>query len=442
MLKRLFILTAFGTIFPNAIFSQNSNRISVQSGLFNCFFDGSPIVNKPRFVDFLFDARGFEIMRRIKKSQFSLEYMQFSTTYNYTLNFGNADAPAQFINKQRKFITGFYSRTLPINTQWNFLYGAGISYSWGGGSLHHYAFDNGFFTESQVTGYYSEDIGFNLKAGIEYTPIKWLTIYSNFNALGSVYQKNTIDFSQSYTASYHKNIPSKYSVSWRFGVGFNYGKIVSDTIVSKTKNRITLQTGLFHCFFDGTPMVNVNHRKKTEPFSKILYSSFGGQFRRQLNNRNAVMLEYMYHTTSYLNVIPELKNGVVEIKYNTINATYERNVPVSKFDFTYGGGLNYRMGNELIVADHLALINYAGQVYYEPVRKSRKLNDFGINLRVGFDYTPQTWLTLFSKIDLLGFLYMNDKTTINDIQQNYQVNNYPRRFDLSWRFGIGFNFGK
>ncbi|MNJ86422.1 hypothetical protein D3C87_39160 [compost metagenome] len=440
MVKQLVILTAFGIIFPNAVFSQNNNRVSWQSGLFNCFFDGSSILNKPRVVDFLFDFKGVEVMHRIRKSQISLEYMSLQGTYQYALNSGKADAPAQYINKERKFITGFYNRTLPVNSHWSFLYGVGISYSWGGGSLHHYAFDNGFFTESYVTSYYSEDIGLNLKAGIEYTPIKWLTIYSNFNFLGSVYQKNTIDFSKKYTESYHKNIPSKYAVSWRFGVGFNYGKIAADTIVGKTKNRITMQTGLFHCFFDGTPMVNVNHRKKTEPFSRILYSSFGGQLRRQLNNRNAVMLEYMYHKRSYWDVIPELKNAVVDIKYNTMNATYERNMPVSKFEFTYGGGLNYRMGNESIVVDHLELYNYANQVYYEPVKKNRKLNDFGVNIRVGVEYTPRKWLTVFSKVDLLGFFYMNDRAVINEIQQDYFVNGYPRRFDLSWRFGIGFNF--
>ncbi len=440
MLKQLYLLTAFGIIIPNAVFSQKSNRISVQTGLFNCFFDGSPNINKPRIVDFLFDFRGIEFMHRIKKSQISLEYMNFQGAYQYTLNKGNANAPAQFMNKERKFITGFYSRSLLIDSHWSFQYGAGISYSWGSGKLHHYAFDNGFFTESYVTGYYSEDVGLNLKAGIEYTPIKWLTIYSNFNFLGSVYQKNDINFSKSYTASYHKNIPSKYSISWRFGVGFNYGKIATDTILGKAKNRITLQTGLFHCFFDGTPMINTNYRNKYEPFRKLLYSSFGGQFRRQLNTKNAVLLEYMYHKSSYLNVITELKNAITEIKYNTINATYERCLPISKFNLTYGGGLNYRIGNESILVDYLPHYNDANQVYYEPIKKSRKLNDFGINMRAGIEYTPSKWLTIFSKVDLLGFLYLSNKTVIKEIQQDYHMNNYPRRFDLSWRFGIGYNF--
>jgi hypothetical protein len=441
MFKQLVILTAFGIIFPNAVFSQNYNRISLQSGLMNCFFDGTPIINKPRAVDFLFDSKGIEFMRRINnKSQISLEYMSFNGAYNDSLNFGKADAPAQFMWKQLKFITCFYNRSLPIDSHWSFQYGAGVTYSWGNAALHHYAFNTGFWTESFNSGYFSENLGLNLKAGIEYTPIKWLTIYSNFNFLGSIYQKNTIDYSQSYTASYHKNVPSKYAVSWRFGLGFNYGKIVADTIVGRAKNRITLQTGLFHCFFDGTPMLNINHRNKAEPFRKLWYNSFGGQFRRQLNNRNAVMLEYMYHKKSYLDVIPELKNGVTAINYNTINATYERCLPLSRFDFTYGGGLNYRLGSESVVVDYFPHYFDAGNVYYEPVTKNRKLNDLGINMRIGIEYTLAKYLTVFSKVDLTGFVYTSDKSVIDDIRQQYQMNNYPRRFDLSWRFGVGFNF--
>jgi len=222
MLKQLFILTAFGIIIPNAAFSQKKNRVSVQSGLVNCFFDGTPIINKPRFVDFLFDARGFEIMRRIKKSQISFEYMRCNTTYQYNLNYGKADAPAQFMWKQLDYITAFYNRELPMGTYWSFRYGAGATYSWGDAALYHYSFDFGSWSESQVTGYGSKDIGLNLKAGIDYTPIKWLTIYSNLNFLGSVYQKNNIDFSKTYTASYHKNVPSRYSLFLRFGIGFNF----------------------------------------------------------------------------------------------------------------------------------------------------------------------------------------------------------------------------
>lgn len=222
MLKQLFLLTAFGFFIPNAVFSQKKNRISLQSGLVNCFFDGSPIINKPRVVDFLFDAKGFELMRRIKKSQISFEYMKFNTTYQYKLNFGQANAPAQYMWKQLDFITVFYNRELLMGTHWSFQYGSGATYTWGDVALHHYAFDLGFWSESFDSGYISRDIGLNLKAGIEYTPIKWVTIYSNFNFLGSVYQKNNIDFSKSYTASYHKNVPSRYSLFLRFGIGFNF----------------------------------------------------------------------------------------------------------------------------------------------------------------------------------------------------------------------------
>ena len=113
---------------------------------------------------------------------------------------------------------------------------------------------------------------------------------------------------------------------------------------------------------------------------------------------------------------------------------------MSRFDFTYGGGLNYRVGNESVVVDYIPH-NDADQVYYNPVMKSRKLNDVGINMRIGMEYAMAKYLTIFSKVDLIGFVYVSDKSVIQDIQQQDQMsNNYPRRFDLSWRFGIGFNF--
>lgn len=229
MLKQLFILAAFGVLTSNAVFSQKNNRISIQSGLFNCFFDGTAIVNSEPIQGKYFKRRllysqGIEFMRRIKKSQISLEYMKFHGAYNYTLNLGNADATPQYMWKDLKFVSCFYNRSLMIGKHWDFQYGAGATYFWGSALLHHYAFDTGSWTESFVSGYKSQDVGLNLKVGVEYTPIKWLTIYSNFNFLGSVYQKNTIDFSQSYTSTYHKNIPSRYSLFLRFGIGFNFGK--------------------------------------------------------------------------------------------------------------------------------------------------------------------------------------------------------------------------
>jgi hypothetical protein len=65
--------------------------------------------------------------------------------------------------------------------------------------------------------------------GIEYTPIKWITLFTNFDFLGiaylgaeDVYGNNAADF---YKVKFDlKNIPSRYDLSWRFGIGINFGK--------------------------------------------------------------------------------------------------------------------------------------------------------------------------------------------------------------------------
>ena len=86
MLKHSFIFAAFGILISNAVFSQKSNRVSVQSGIVNSFFDDSPIINKPGPIDFIFDVKGAELMRRIKKSQISIEYMAFHQAYTIKQN--------------------------------------------------------------------------------------------------------------------------------------------------------------------------------------------------------------------------------------------------------------------------------------------------------------------------------------------------------------------
>lgn len=102
-------------------------------------------------------------------------------------------------------------------------YGLGATYSRGDALIYHYSYQSSFGTESFGTGFEFEDIGINLKTGIEFTPINWLTIYSNFNFLGSIYQKNDIEPDNIYKDKYHMtNTPNKYLVALRFGIGFNF----------------------------------------------------------------------------------------------------------------------------------------------------------------------------------------------------------------------------
>lgn len=206
------------------------------------------------------------------------------------------------------------------------------------------------------------------------------------------------------------------------------------------KNNIHIQTGLFHYFFDKSPILNVNYLDKGNGvFSGLLYNSIGLQYSRALDDENALSVEYMLYNAYYWNVHPNLMTKVVAKRdYNTFNLTYLKTLPLkSNLKFTYGGGINYRHGSESIVVNYGY---FAGLNFYESLMEVRTLDDLGVNLRTGINYFPIKWLTLFSEIDLVGFVYLNDKSAIQRLNDVYNYSKYPYRFDLSWRFGIGFNF--
>lgn len=221
------------------------------------------------------------------------------------------------------------------------------------------------------------------------------------------------------------------------------GTIFPSILFSQSNNRLSIQTGLFHSFFDESPILNTNYRNEVaKPFNGLFYNSLGLQYMRKLNTKSTLSIEYMNYYEGYENIFPNLlKNTVFSRSYNTFNITYERNLPFSKFTLTYGGGLNYRQGMESIVVNY-GLYSFTNNTYHELLLETRILNDIGLNLRAGIEYTPLPWLTLFTKFDLIGFLYLNSKQAIEEIQQDYNYKNYPHRLDLSWRFGLGFNFGK
>lgn len=187
------------------------------------------------------------------------------------------------------------------------------------------------------------------------------------------------------------------------------GACASNSIFAQDNNRLSIQTGLFHCFFDKSPILNVNYLNKSEkPFRGLLYNSLGLQYLRKINQLNFVSVEYMMYYETYQNVHPNLLKNVVRLRnYNSFNVTYERNLPIkSNLSFTYGSGVNCRFGYESIVVNY----GYFGYLNgWEPLIEVREVGDVGINLRTGIEYSPLKWLTLYSKFDLIGFVYIHDK---------------------------------
>lgn len=217
------------------------------------------------------------------------------------------------------------------------------------------------------------------------------------------------------------------------------GVFTPSTIFAQN-NRISIHSGLFHSFFDGSPILNTNYLNNGQkPFKGLFYNSLGIQYERKLNSKSSLSFEYNYYYEIYQNIYPELaKNVVFDRQSNIFNMNYTRVIySKSRINLPIGLGLNYRHGAESIV------VNYGYFAYlntYESLVETRKQQDIGLNLRAGIEYSPLKWLTLYSNFDLIGFVYMHDKNAIERIQKTYGYNKYPHRFDLSWRFGIGFNF--
>lgn len=223
-----------------------------------------------------------------------------------------------------------------------------------------------------------------------------------------------------------------------------FGAIAPNTLFCQLKNRIDLQTGLIHHYFDDSPIMNTNYTNKGRGvLGGLLYNSVGLQYNRKLNTKNSISFGYMYYHENYWNVHPKLlKNVVSNRSYNTFNVTYERYLFLNHFLlFTYGSGINYRKGSESVVVNYGYFPSLNS---YESLLETRIINDIGVNFRTGIEYSPLKWLTLFTKFDIIGFIYMNDKEAIERLKDSngYNYEKYPHRFDLSWRFGIGFNFGK
>jgi hypothetical protein len=119
-----------------------------------------------------------------------------------------------------------YSRKLNLRNKLDFVYGGGLNYLWGEERIYHYTYFNGW-GEPRFYGFFRHDFGLNARMGLEYSPLKWLTLSTNFNFMGILHSgvkdvdgKNAHDyFKEKFGVT---NIPSRYDLSWRFGIGFNF----------------------------------------------------------------------------------------------------------------------------------------------------------------------------------------------------------------------------
>ncbi len=218
-------------------------------------------------------------------------------------------------------------------------------------------------------------------------------------------------------------------------------------------NRFSIQTGLFHQFFDGSPVINPERMHENRTFVKDPLNAWGGRlndswgwtYRRKVNEKSAIQFEWMKYSGNYIGLFTEWKgpprvNGRGRKKYSL---TYFRLVPVNKkVEFNIGIGASYQWGFEIysLMPNPPYFYDFYDKLFIGGMRK-----DLGFNLKSGFDYTPIKQLTLSAGVSWNRSVFLETKShkgvDINEFfVEKYGMTQFPSKGDLSFNLSVGFNF--
>ena len=85
---------------------------------------------------------------------------------------------------------------------------------------------------------------------------------------------------------------------------FVLGALTPSTTFGQGKNRISIQTGLFHCFFDGSTALDVDSNEGEKTINNLcggrLNDTRGIQYQRLLYNKFAVSIEYTKFSEGFI----------------------------------------------------------------------------------------------------------------------------------------------
>ena len=210
------------------------------------------------------------------------------------------------------------------------------------------------------------------------------------------------------------------------------------------RHRIALQTGLFHYFFDESPILNINYRAKVRPnlFNALLLNSLGITYTFCLNEKSNLSVEYSSFREIYLKYHNTFEDHpVVESRFfKTFGLFYTREEKISKrFEFLYGAGVNYRIGSETVILDRHAF-GPPGSGMYELSVDVVQRRDIGLNAFTGVNFEISPRFYCYSKVDFLSFVYFGDKKQKEKFEEVYTAPQFPTRFDLSLKLGVGVKF--
>lgn len=243
-IQKIYLILLIGAFLPFSNIAQKSNRISLQTGFLQFHFDGTPAMNfvSNKLLDlqslgfvltgYLGNSGGINYEREITHKSFvSIEYMVYHPGFIPNKNFTSDFFGPTFIAKYLKKFNLNYTRKLHVANKLKFTYGGGINYYWGKEVIYLFTTWTGVINEPHFFIFHRNDFGLNTRIGLEYSPLKWLTIYTQLNFMGIVvmnargswpgmpHVKASTFFKDKYSRD---DIPSRMSLSWRFGIGFNF----------------------------------------------------------------------------------------------------------------------------------------------------------------------------------------------------------------------------
>jgi len=206
------------------------------------------------------------------------------------------------------------------------------------------------------------------------------------------------------------------------------------------KNRVSYQIGALHYFFDNQTPIRFKSTYPKEsfprPINRVLQSSFGIEYSRKINNKSSFQAElrhfyYKYNDYEQSQLV-ELENMQIgamnDRQFISLSMGYNRNYPwIAKGNLYSAIGATAR-----IIDAHYAQSNYISilnQTRIEMIQQNGW--SYGVYVQAGLAYSPYSWLTVNTALDLNSFLLLPDN------QNSHLVKS---RFDLSLRFGVGINF--
>jgi hypothetical protein len=213
-------------LFTICLFESKSyaqHQISIQPVAFSFFFDSSPI----RTNLFVYTpSRAYGLQYQYQKPNNKLISAQYNIIEEFNEWYDESSNLQCTRRRTIKEVNVVFSSQKQLINKVYWTYGAGPTVR-----SHNYIFTtwDGIIQPMNVAEYQSNQLQLGAKGltAINYTPFKWITLYSQLNFSGyllgkPIFRNNNTDFINDFVGNKPFNFPSRLYSSLTFGVGINF----------------------------------------------------------------------------------------------------------------------------------------------------------------------------------------------------------------------------